>query len=756
MSTTTALAPTPIKEEEPTCGVALSEKKEPSKQEALPSCEIVASQSEVAMKQTAPAVCEICYDGFNKSTRKQVTCAYCSHSFCRGCVEQYVLSQGEQIVCPETACRMPWLEEFVDDQFTAVFRGGALRRHREKFVLDREKARLPELQERARRYKIALEGKECKGKIIEEASVEYLKVPEAAEDARLKVEYGDTRTHMYKADHMFYKYAAVYRSITTSENQTPKWEYAPKAGKEEQYAAAKLVLDEARKEYNKKYEEWSTYNAANEKTIEAAKKQYLTPARVQSRCPEFRRMIDSYGGPVRIWARGKEAIDTLKARLVGLYGEGAYLEEGAGDRVGTRRVVEIMRGCPADGCRGFLNSKWVCGVCDTAVCRHCHEIVDLEEEAVPGQCWLRDACSTQEGVPMPKSLQDVEPPTGRLWHRCSLPAVETARLLVKETKPCPTCRALISKVDGCDQMWCTQCQTAFSWITGQKEEGRIHNPHYYEWLRRTAGAVPREVGDVPGAGGAAGDCCADENRLLNMPWLVVNDIVGGAFDNYFTDIADIEANFTATGLTEFVDKYRAAIASNPDAFGLLAKKAMAELLLGLHRRVLEVYQYDVANRRNWYDNHADTQGLENAIDFLVGRIDEADWLKRVWSRDRMRRYRNDVKEIKRMFYAAGRDMLNSFVLGRGSIKAGETVRGFVVLFDYANAAIIKAQKRYCLTSSQDMTLASANLSSYCGVSEKLFMTLTGKPLDYKDESSKTLNQIAYGLMGAKLPSGWDK
>jgi hypothetical protein len=38
------------------------------------------------------------------------------------------------------------------------------------------------------------------------------------------------------------------------------------------------------------------------------------------------------------------------------------------------------------------------------------------------------------------------------------------------------------------------CKTAFSWKTG-RIENRIHNPHYYEYLR-TQGTVPRERGDI--------------------------------------------------------------------------------------------------------------------------------------------------------------------------------------------------------------------------------------------------------------------
>jgi len=58
-------------------------------------------------------------------------------------------------------------------------------------------------------------------------------------------------------------------------------------------------------------------------------------------------------------------------------------------------------------------------------------------------------------------------------------------------------------VRNCDQMWCVMdgCGTAFSWNSGHIVTGVVHNPHYYEWLRRNGGAAPgREVGDIPCGG----------------------------------------------------------------------------------------------------------------------------------------------------------------------------------------------------------------------------------------------------------------
>jgi hypothetical protein len=48
-------------------------------------------------------------------------------------------------------------------------------------------------------------------------------------------------------------------------------------------------------------------------------------------------------------------------------------------------------------------------------------------------------------------------------------------------------------------MWCTQCHTAFSWRTGEKVNGNVHNPHFYEF-QRNRGNTGRELGDVPCGG----------------------------------------------------------------------------------------------------------------------------------------------------------------------------------------------------------------------------------------------------------------
>lgn len=119
---------------------------------------------------------------------------------------------------------------------------------------------------------------------------------------------------------------------------------------------------------------------------------------------------------------------------------------------------KIAQKCPSEDCRGFLCDDWVCGICKNNFCDKCHEVL------VPG-------------------------------HVCNKDTVKTMKLLKKDTKPCPKCNVLISKIEGCAQMWCTQCHVAFDWRTGAIETGRIHNPHYFEFKKRS-----REHGDIPCGG----------------------------------------------------------------------------------------------------------------------------------------------------------------------------------------------------------------------------------------------------------------
>ena len=116
--------------------------------------------------------------------------------------------------------------------------------------------------------------------------------------------------------------------------------------------------------------------------------------------------------------------------------------------------------CPNKDCKGFLNEKYECPICEKVYCKDC-----LEEKKKP----IVDSKG--------KVIHDDKE------HVCNEELVETVKMIRKESRPCPTCGEFISKISGCDQMFCTGCGTAFSWTTGQREVGVIHNPHAHQFFR---------------------------------------------------------------------------------------------------------------------------------------------------------------------------------------------------------------------------------------------------------------------------------
>lgn len=140
-----------------------------------------------------------------------------------------------------------------------------------------------------------------------------------------------------------------------------------------------------------------------------------------------------------------------------------------------------VRACPKEGCKGFLNRKFECGLCSSKCCNKCHTLMHEVEN-----------------------------------HVCDPRDIETAKMLAKETKACPRCGAPCFKVDGCDQVFAVCCGTTFKWSTGTIDHGPIHAPDYYRWLRDQGKQVPRNPLDVPCGADTLPNVYELQNRLLDI------------------------------------------------------------------------------------------------------------------------------------------------------------------------------------------------------------------------------------------------
>ena len=118
--------------------------------------------------------------------------------------------------------------------------------------------------------------------------------------------------------------------------------------------------------------------------------------------------------------------------------------------------------CVTEDCKGFVDSEGNCPVCQKMTCLKCN-VTKVDDT-----------------------------------HVCSQVDVDTWNDLKKNTRPCPNCNTRIFKISGCDQMFCIQCNTAFSWSRGTIEQGAIHNPHYFEWLFQQRGQAAAPAHDPPG------------------------------------------------------------------------------------------------------------------------------------------------------------------------------------------------------------------------------------------------------------------
>lgn len=147
------------------------------------------------------------------------------------------------------------------------------------------------------------------------------------------------------------------------------------------------------------------------------------------------------------------------------------------ERPQLHETTGVFFACPKGDCRGFISEDGdACETCAQKVCRTCRE-VKLD------------------------------------GHVCKAEVLQTIAVLRRDSRPCPKCAAMIFRIQGCDHMHCTWCNTHFHWESGEILK-QSTNGHYRDAIDlERAGTVAQRSSSGTGAGGGGDACDGGSNEL---------------------------------------------------------------------------------------------------------------------------------------------------------------------------------------------------------------------------------------------------
>lgn len=435
--------------------------------------------------------CSVCIETFTKQPqRKQAKCRYCDIKACVGCTQKYLLSVTEDAHC--MGCRKAWDREVLDDILLTTWLNGDYKAHRENILLDRERSRLPAAQliiERQKRVEeehmpirnqimVQIQEKERELNALRQRLWLQMRICEAlnrGEDPYAPGGFmnmdGTGASAQPKEERR------VFTMPCPGANCRGFLSQAYKCGICDIY-----VCPECREIKGTDRDAAHTCNPDTVATVQRMKKECRP-------CPECGANIFKIEGcfgenvPIKLWTGGVKMSQDI---IVG--------DELVGDDGRKRKVLSLVQGednlyevKQKTGASYIVNSK--------------HTLVLISEkdkvmEITVGEYMKLDSSIKVlfYGYKLTLSNKD--------YHRTSIEvsfkeygnyygwSVDgNKRFLHEDT----------TVLRNCDQMFCTACNTPFSWTTGKKIiNGALHNPHYFEFLRKSnGGEMPRTAGDIP-------------------------------------------------------------------------------------------------------------------------------------------------------------------------------------------------------------------------------------------------------------------
>ncbi len=517
--------------------------------------------------------CEVCYEKYNNGTRTPIKCEFgdCNYTSCKTCIRVYLMNTTTDPNC--MMCHKRWSDKFLVKNLNASFMNKEYKDHRKELMTQQQISRLPDTMAAAEQYKnIKMLREQIEHRQIEDRIVwrEISALKQIIQqEKQVRVEQINGYKGHTDGESLIVKYAEEYYEYEDSLRNNKCIKKFKKSLHDIEafytYQTKKKITDEEEQKNIKMIMEYLKKNESQRREREVKLKN------LTDRSTMVRRDIHAFMHNIRV-------LET-----------GGNVDEASEEVKESRKFIMP---CSNADCRGYLSSQYKCNLCNFHTCSKCFELIGLSKE--------------ESG------------------HECKEENIASAEFIKKQSKPCPCCGTRISKIDGCDQMWCTQCHKAFSWNTGKIVTGVIHNPHFYQYQRENGGGVaPRNPGDV-----ACGGLC----DMVALNRALVKKIV---------------ATKKNSGSREEYEQQHSEQA-------ILRQK-----VLSVHRAVSHLINMEINDTRLRITANEDYE--KERIQYILQEISKEEMTSKIMRKDNIRKKNIEFMQLYEVITAVGVDMFRSML-----------------------------------------------------------------------------------------------
>jgi hypothetical protein len=473
-----------------------------------------------------PESCGVCMDNYTPIIRKKCVCKYCKADTCSKCIERYLLERHEDAHCLH--CRVNYNDITLSEICTKTYVQHVYFKHRQEVLINRERANLPGLQDAAILEKQKRDNEEKIKEINKEVEVVQLQRDKVMTDYNLLyTQYyaalaakQDTTATRKKLDALLLSSDNYRKTIADKRDKIAQIRYPAAYGLPANGGTHAKPEEEKKKfirrctrdncqgflstawkcgicDYYSCSKCFVTKTKKQDDPHECKKEDIETAEMIKADCkpcPNCGEFIMKSSGcfakdtPILLWNGSTKMSQDIR---VGdeLVGDDGLKRTVLDTTTGVDMMYEVKQN---SGMTYVVNSK------HTLVLKKTTDNGLLEEIEIIVDNYLKLDDTTKKTLFGFKLKYPSE---------CVKMSIEVSEVGLGEyfgwKVDCNSKFVLsdLTTCHNCDQMWCISCQTPFSWTSGKVVTGgAIHNPHYYEWMRRNGQAMDRNPLDVPCGG----------------------------------------------------------------------------------------------------------------------------------------------------------------------------------------------------------------------------------------------------------------